>query len=82
MPVVLSAYLTQRLFRYDALSDHASAEEFRAILEAGWGRMYVLGLLLALLYYVPVINPLVPLLSGLAFAHFGLAQLRELRAKQ
>ncbi len=79
LPVVLSAYLNQRLFRFDALSDHASAEEYRAILEAGWGRMYVLGLLLALLYYVPLLNLLVPVLSGLAFTHFGLAELQKLR---
>ncbi len=79
VPVVLSAYLTQRLFRYDALSDHASAEEYRAILEASWGRMYVLGFLLALLYYVPLFNLLVPILSGLAFTHFGLVELARLR---
>ena len=38
-----------------------------------------LGLLLALLYYVPLLNLLVPVLSGLAFAHFGLAELARLR---
>ena len=79
LPVVLSAYLNQRLFRYDALSDHASAEEYRAIRESSWGRMYVLGALLALLYYVPLLNLLVPVLSGLAFTHFGLARLAQLR---
>ena len=79
LPVVLSAYLNQRLFRYDALSEHASAEEYRAILESSWGRMYGLGALLALLYYVPLLNLLVPVLSGLAFTHFGLARLAELR---
>lgn len=79
VPVILSAYLTQRLFRYDALSDHAGAEEYRAILKASWGRMYVLGFLLAMLYYVPVFNLLVPILSGLAFTHFGLAELARLR---
>ena len=80
LPVVLSAYLNQRLFRYDALSEHASADEYRAITESSWGRMYVLGALLALLYYVPLVNLLVPVLSGLAFAHFGLARLAELRS--
>ena len=81
VPVVLSAYLNQRLFRYDALSDHASAAEYRAIRDASWGRMYMLGALLALLYYVPLLNLLVPVISGLAFTHFGLTQLGELRAK-
>ena len=79
LPVVLSAYLNQRLFRYDALSDHASAEEYRAILQSSRGKMYVLGALLALLYYVPLLNLMVPVLSGLAFTHFGLARLAESR---
>ncbi len=79
LPVVLSAYLNQRLFRYDALSEHASAEEYAAILGAGKGRMYMLGLLLALLYYVPLLNLMVPVLSGLAFTHFGLAELARRR---
>ena len=79
LPVVLSAYLNQRLFRYDALSDHASAGEYRAILKSNRGSLYVLGALLALLYYVPLLNLMVPVLSGLAFTHFGLARLAELR---
>ena len=61
------------------LSDHASAEEYSAIRESSWGRMYVLGALLALLYYVPLLNLMVPVLSGLAFTHFGLARLAEMR---
>jgi len=79
VPVVLAAYLNQRLFRYDALSDHASAEEYRAILESSWGRLYLLGALMGVLYYVPLLNLLVPVLSGLAFTHFGLAELARLR---
>lgn len=82
VPVVLSAYLIHRLFRYDALSDHASAEEYRVILKTSRGRMYVLGFLLALLYFVPVFNLLVPILSGLAFTHFGLAELARLRREE
>ncbi len=79
LAVVLSAYLNQRLFRYDALSDHASAEEFRAIVAANQGRMYILGALMGVLYFVPLLNLLVPVLSGLAFTHFALARLAELR---
>jgi CysZ protein len=79
VPVVLSAYLNQRLFRYDALSEHASADEYHAIVTASGRRMYMLGALLAMLYWVPFLNLMVPVLSGLAFAHFGLARLSELR---
>jgi CysZ protein len=81
LPVVLSAYLNQRLFRYDALAEHASAAEYAAIIRASRGRMYVLGMLLALLYVVPVFNLLVPVFSGLAFTHFGLARLAAMRGE-
>ena len=60
LPVLLSAYLNQRLFRYDALADHASADEYHVIINASRGRMYVLGGLLALLYYVPLLNLFAP----------------------
>ena len=79
LPPLLSAYLNQRLFRYDALSEHASAGEYRALIAAARGRLYLLGLALAALYYVPVLNLAAPVLSGLAFTHFCLAELARLR---
>jgi uncharacterized protein involved in cysteine biosynthesis len=82
LPPVLSAYLNQRLFRYDALADHASAEEQRRILAQATGRLFVLGLLLAVLYYIPVVNLAVPTLSALAFTHFCLAELVRLRQER
>jgi hypothetical protein len=41
----------------------------------------MLGALLGVLYWVPVLNLAVPVLSGLAFTHFGLAKLAALRAQ-
>jgi len=79
LPPVLSAYLNQRLFRYDALAEHASAEEYRQVLARAGGRLFMLGLLLALLYYVPILNLTVPVLSALAFTHLCLAELARLR---
>jgi CysZ protein len=80
--IVLSAYLNQRLFRYDALSDHATAAEYLAIVQASRSRLFLLGAALAVLYFVPLLNLLVPVLSGLAFTHFGLARLAELRRRE
>ena len=79
LPALNSAYLNQRLFRHDALSEHASAEEYRQIIKGSKGPLYLLGLLLAVLYYVPVFNLVVPTLSGLAFTHFCLQELEDLR---
>ncbi len=78
-PVLTSAYLNQRMFRYDALAEHASAEEFVRITRASRGDLFLLGILLSLLLYVPLVNLLVPVLSGLAFTHFGLGRLARER---
>lgn len=80
-PVLTSAYLNQRMFRYDALSEHASREEFVGVIRAARGDLFLLGILLSLLLYVPLVNLLVPVLSGLAFTHFCLAQLARARGR-
>ena len=80
LPVFISAYLNQRLLRYDALAEHASRDEYSQILVRIRGELYLLGLLLALLYYVPLVNLLAPVASGLAFTHLCLAEVARLRA--
>lgn len=79
-PVLTSAWLGQRLLRYDALAEHASPEEFTQIVRNSRGDLFLLGILLSLLLYVPVVNLLVPVLSGLAFTHFCLSRLAGARA--
>ena len=79
LPPLISGYFNQRMFRYDALAEHASADEYRRIVREARGELFLLGLALALLLYVPFLNLAVPVLSGLAFTHFGLARLARLR---
>jgi len=74
-----SAYLAQRLFRYDALSEHASADEYRALVGNARGRLFGLGLLLAPLNFVPFLNLFAPVIGALAFTHFCLRELAEHR---
>lgn len=80
-PLLTSAYLSQRLFRYDALAEHASPEEFAQLVRSSRGDLFLLGILLSLLLYVPVLNLLVPVLGGLAFTQFCLARLSAARIK-
>jgi len=82
LPVLLSAHFNQRLFRYDALAEHASVEEFARILRTPRGDLFLLGILLSLLLTVPLVNLLVPVLSALAFTHLCLAELARLRQVQ
>ena len=81
LPALISAFFNQRALRYDALAEHASARELRAVVGSSGGRLYALGLVLAALYYVPFVNLLAPILSALAFTHLCLAELDRLRAR-
>ena len=77
-----SAYLTQRLFRYDALSEHADAGEYRALVSEARGRLFLLGLVLAPLNYMPLVNLFAPTLIGLAFTHLCLRELATQRSSR
>jgi CysZ protein len=82
LPWVLSAWLNQKLFRYDALSEHASAEEMQRLFETRFGTLFGLGLVTGLLYFVPLVNLMAPVFAALAFTHLGLAELQALRAQE
>ncbi|MGH8685158.1 MAG: EI24 domain-containing protein [Nitrosospira sp.] len=79
IPFVAVAYLNQRLFRYDALAEHASREEMRALFSVHRPSLWGLGLLTGLVQFIPFLNLFAPVLAALAFIHFGLARLAELR---
>ena len=79
LPILLMAYLNQRLFRYDALSEHASPKEYRQVIERSSSRLYLLGAITGLLQLVPLIGFILPVYVGLAFTHLCLAELKALR---
>jgi CysZ protein len=81
-PLVLLAILAwgnQRLLRYDALAEHADAAEMARIFREHRGALYLLGFLLALFAYVPLVQFLGPVMFGLAFIRYELGTLIELR---
>jgi hypothetical protein len=80
LPLLLSAYLNQRLFRYDALSDHADASEMKQIFEFARGRLFLLGLITGVIYFIPPFNLIGPVFGALAFIHLCLAELERLRS--
>lgn len=75
IPLLILGWLNQRLLRYDALAEHADAGEMARIFRARRGALYVLGLLLALVAYVPLLGFFAPVLFGLAFIHYLLGAL-------
>ena len=79
VPFVAAAYLNQRLFRYDALAEHASAAEMATLFKQERGGWWGLGLLTGLVQFVPLLNLLGPVFAALAFIHYGLARLEQRR---
>ena len=81
IPVAVLGWVNQRLLRHDAIAEHADANEMRTIFRRRNGAFYVLGMLLALVAYVPLIGFLANMWFALAFIHLGLAELARLRGE-
>ena len=79
VPFIAAGYLNQRLFRYDALSEHADRAELKRVIEENKGQLWGLGIALGLVQYMPVLNFFAPVYTGLAFVHFCLAKLHLAR---
>ncbi len=71
IPFVATAYLNQRLFRYDALAEHATAGEMATLFKSERSGWWGLGLLTGLVQFVPVLDLLGPVFAALAFIHYG-----------
>ncbi len=76
-----SAWLNQRLFRYDALALHADRDELPAVIATARRRLFVLGLMLAPLSLIPFVNLVAPLYAGVAFSYLCLSELTAWRAR-
>ena len=79
IPVAVMGWVNQRVLRYDALAEHALALEMQQIFARRRVTLYVLGVVLALLAYVPVVGFFAPVLFGLTFIHYLLGELKALR---
>ncbi|MCU0804398.1 MAG: EI24 domain-containing protein [Burkholderiales bacterium] len=77
--VGLFAVLNTRVFRYDALSEHASAAEMQVLAAHNRAGFYALGAITAALGLVPIAGFFSPVVGGLAFTQYGLRRLAALR---
>ena len=79
IPLVILGWVNQRLLRYDALAEHADPQEMKRIFSSRRGSLYLMGFLLALVAYVPILGFFAPVLFGLAFIHYLLGALHNER---
>lgn len=82
LPLLWSAWLNQRAFRFDALAEHALPEERTMLIRREKGTLFAAGLVSALTTYLPVVHLLAPGFAALLFVHLCLAALRDLRNRQ
>ncbi len=80
LPVLLAAWFNKKIYQYDALMDHASAAERKLLQSRGRGGLWQIALITAALLWVPVLNFFAPAIAGIAFVHFCLGRLHDLRA--
>jgi len=76
IPVAITGWVNQRVLRYDALAEHAARDEMRQVFAGRRATLYALGVVLALLAYVPFVGFFAPVLFGLSFIHYLLAALK------
>jgi len=81
LPLLLFAYFNQRVFRYDALAEHASATEIDVVIRRNRGTLFVLGMLLSLASHIPVLGFFAPVYAGLVFIHYCLDRLAAQRSR-
>jgi hypothetical protein len=79
IPLLVMGWANQRLLRYDALAEHADPQERCAIFRERRGGLYLMGFLLVLAAYVPLIGFFVPAFFALAFIHYLLDALAVAR---
>ncbi|MDD3354620.1 EI24 domain-containing protein [Zoogloea sp.] len=77
--LILTAWLNQRAFRYDALMAHADRFELKDLPSRQSSALFGVGMVGAVLAHVPLVNLFAPALSGLAFVHYLLSALRVAR---
>ena len=79
LPIALFGYLNQRVFRYDALAEHATSWEMETLIRRHRRELLLLGAVVALSGLVPLLGFFAPVYGGLAFIHYCLARLAQLR---
>ena len=79
LPLFWMGWLNRRTFAYDVLAGYATPDEWRTLRQQHAWPLLALGLLVAMLAYVPFVGLIAPALAALAYVHYCLEALRRLR---
>lgn len=79
VPWLWWSWLTTRLMSTDALLEHATTEERRALIRRHRSRFFALGMVVSALNFFPPFLLVAPVFSALAFGHYALQAVRDSR---
>lgn len=77
IPLLLTAALNRRIFTFDALADYRSKADIIKFQESAAKDLFGLGLVMGVFSYIPFVNFLVPVFSGLAYTHLCFQKLKN-----
>ena len=76
IPYLLLAWFNSRLFTWEVMTEVASAEETRKFVKENSKNLFLLGLLTSILYYIPFLNLVAPVIVSAAFARYCLSRFK------
>lgn len=79
--ILIGAWFNVRCFRYDALMTHADRVEMQSLPHQHRWQLLGIGIVGSALGVLPLLNLLLPIITGLAFTHYLLDALRHQRAQ-
>lgn len=82
LPILLTAYLLIAVMRFDALVEHATKQEMKLIKKRDSSSAWLIGIVCAVLSFIPPILLIMPVMSALAFTHHYLGNLQNMRSSQ
>lgn len=77
VPFLLIAWFNSRLLSWEVLTEVTEPNEIREIMKKNSKPLFILGLVTAPLYYIPVVNIVAPVLTSALFARYCLNLLKE-----
>lgn len=77
IPYVLLAWFNSRIFAWEVMIEIASPEETRIFVKKNTKHLFILGLLTSILYYIPIVNFVAPVIVSAVFARYCLTHSKE-----
>lgn len=81
LPLVLMAWLNYKTYTFEILADFSTTAEKKELLQKHATSLFLLGFLLAIVAHLPIVCLFAPGVTALAFSHYVLAALKDIRGE-